>query len=326
MSAEERVKIETLAAEGHSGNAIGRCLGCAQSTISRELGRNREGDEPYGAARAQTLAAGRGQAASERPPKLGAADWERFKECLKAGWSPDQTAGREQLEGGPGTSATWIYEWLREESASGGQLYPHLGRQGKRRKAKAAADEAGAGLIPGCTDIGLRPPMVDEKSRCGSLEVDLIIGKGHHGAVLTVADRKSKRVWLAALTGKTAAEPTRALIRPLEPIKDRLHTITVDNGKEVAGHAEVAAELGLDYCFARPYQSWERGLSFHTNGLARQYRPKWKEFKHLPPEEVRRVQELLNNRPRKALGYRVVCQIDPLRYCSFEPGCTVANR
>ena len=77
-----------------------------------------------------------------------------------------------------------------------------------------------------------------------------------------------------------------------------MHTITADNGKEFTGHAEVAAALGLDYYFARPYHSWERGLSEHTNGLARQYWPKWKEFKHLPPEEVRRVQELLNNRPR----------------------------
>ena len=59
-----------------------------------------------------------------------------------------------------------------------------------------------------------------------------------------------------------------------------------------------------DYYFARPCHSWERGLSEYTNSLARQYWPKWKEFKHLPPKEVRRVQELLNNRPRKTLGYR----------------------
>ena len=63
----------------------------------------------------------------------------------------------------------------------------------------------------------------------------------------------------------------------------------------------MAAAPDLDYCLARPYHARERGLSEHTNGLARQYWPKWKEFKHVPPEEVQR---LLNNRPRKALGYR----------------------
>ena len=110
------------------------------------------------------------------------------------------------------------------------------------------------GLIPRRTDIGLRPPVVDEKSRCGDLEVDLIIGKGHHGAVLS---------------GKMAAETTRVLIRLLEPIEYRVHMITADNGKEFAGHAEVAGALGLDYDFARPYYSWKRGLSEHTNGLVR---------------------------------------------------------
>ena len=107
-----------------------------------------------------------------------------------------------------------------------------------------------------------------------------------------------------AADGQDFGGDDAALIRLLEPIKDRVHTITADNGKEFAGHAEVAAALGLDYYFARPYHSRERGLSEHTNGLARQYWPKWKEFNHLPPEEVRRVQELLNNRPRKVLGYR----------------------
>ena len=84
----------------------------------------------------------------------------------------------------------------------------------------------------------------------------------------------------------------------------RVDTIATDNGREFAGPAGVAVALALDYYFARPYHSWERGLSERTNGLARQDWPKWKEFKHLSPEQVRRVQELLNNRPRTALGYR----------------------
>ena len=158
-------------------------------------------------------------------------------------------------------------------------------------------------------DISLRPKVVDAKSRIGDLEVDLIIGKGHHGAALTVVDRKSKYAWLAALTGKTAAETTLELIRLLEPHKDRLRTITADNDKEFAGHPEVAAALRLDVYFARPYHWWERGLSEHTNGLALQYWPKWKAFKHVPPEEWAQVQGHLNNRPRKALGYRTPAEV-----------------
>lgn len=145
LSAEERVKIETLAAEGHSRKSIARQLGRAQSTISREMGRNREGKQPYGAAQAQAFAAGRRHAASGRPRKLGPADLDRFQARLKEGWSPEQIAGREKLEGSPGVSATWLYKWIREDRASGGTLYQHLRRQGKRRKAKKGAGEPAPG-------------------------------------------------------------------------------------------------------------------------------------------------------------------------------------
>ena len=158
-----------------------------------------------------------------------------------------------------------------------------------RQEAQGQSEGRGGrgGRIPRRIDINPWPPLVDERSRCVDLEVDLIIGKGHHGAVLTVVDRKSKHVWLAVLSGKMAAETTRVLIRLLEPIEDRMHTITAENGKEFAGRADVAAALGLDYDFARPYHSWKRGPTEHTNG-PRQYWPKRKEIKHLPPEEVRR--------------------------------------
>ena len=101
-------------------------------------------------------------------------------------------------------------------------------------------------------DISLRPQVVAAKSRIGDLEVDLIIGKGHHGAVLTVVDRKSEYAWLVPPTRKTAAETKRELIRMPEPHKNRLRTITADNGKDFAGRAEVAAALELDMYFARP--------------------------------------------------------------------------
>ena len=136
LSAEERVKIETLAGEGHSRKAIAKRLGRAQSTISREMSRNREGDQPYGAARAEAFAAGRRRAASERPRRLQPEDWERFEALLKEGWSPEQIAGRQKVKGLPEVSATWLYAWIREDRASGGKLYLHLRRQGKRRKAK----------------------------------------------------------------------------------------------------------------------------------------------------------------------------------------------
>lgn len=116
LSPEERAQIEALAKEGYSGKSIARKLGRAQSTICRELGRNREGDEPYGAARAQALAADRRLGASERPRKLGPEDWKRFKARLDEGWTPEQISAREKLEGRAGVSVTWLYKWIRQEA------------------------------------------------------------------------------------------------------------------------------------------------------------------------------------------------------------------
>ena len=139
MSAEERVKIETLAGKGHSGKTIARKLGRSQSTISRELGRNREGDQPHGAARTQAFAAGRRQAAAERPRKLRPEDWKRFQVRLEEGWSPEQIAGREKRDGRPGVSVTWLYVWIWQDRESAGKLYMNLRRHGKLRKAKKVA-------------------------------------------------------------------------------------------------------------------------------------------------------------------------------------------
>ena len=117
-------------------------------------------------------------------------------------------------------------------------------------------------------------------------------------------DRKSKFTKLAKLLDKSSVAVVRACERVLRPISDRIETITYDNGKEFAAHAEIAAGLGGQSYFAKPYHSWERGLNEHTNGLVRQYFPKGTDFTTLTHAEVQRVEDKLNSRPRKALGYR----------------------
>ena len=82
-----------------------------------------------------------------------------------------------------------------------------------------------------------------------------------------------------------------------------MHTLTSDNGKEFAGHADISERLGSDFYFCTPYHSWERGLNENTNGLVRQYFPKGTDFAKLTASDVQRVEDLLNNRPRKALNF-----------------------
>ena len=109
---------------------------------------------------------------------------------------------------------------------------------------------------------------------------------------------------LARVDRKTAEEVGAALIRRLEGDRHLVHTITADNGKEFAGHSSLSKALDAKFYFARPYHSWERGLNEHTNGLVRQYLPKGTDFRSVTDAEVQAVEDLLNSRPRKALGFR----------------------
>ncbi len=122
--------------------------------------------------------------------------------------------------------------------------------------------------------------------------------------MISLVDRASKYLVLIGVEGKTAAAVTEAIVRRMAPIRDWVHTCTADNGKEFAGHREIAKALGADFYFATPYHSWERGLNEHTNGLVRQYFPKGTDFRQVTLAQVRAVEERINRRPRKVLGYR----------------------
>ncbi len=102
---------------------------------------------------------------------------------------------------------------------------------------------------------------------------------------------------------------TKALVEMLQPIKALTHTITSDNGKEFAYHEQVAQSLDADFYFANPYHSWERGLNEHTNGLIRQYLPKQTDFTQVKRKQIRFIQDRLNNRPRKSLGFKTPAQV-----------------
>jgi IS30 family transposase len=94
--------------------------------------------------------------------------------------------------------------------------------------------------------------------------------------------------------------------------------VTVDNGKEFSGHKGLAQKLGCDIYFAHPYHSWERGLNEHTNGLIRQYLPERTSFEGLTQRQLDRIIEKINNRPRKALGYRTPNEVFPSIFSHFK--------
>ncbi len=143
-------------------------------------------------------------------------------------------------------------------------------RKGKKYKYRRSK-EAGRGVIPNRVDIDQRPLIVDEKRRVGDYELDTIVGAHHKGAILSIVKKRTKLTKLMLISTGTADNISRAIVQSLWPIKQFVHTLTSDNGKEFSGHQSVAKTLDAGFFFAKPYRACERGLNENTNGLVRQY-------------------------------------------------------
>jgi IS30 family transposase len=298
---EDRCQIYALSKGGTGQESIASVLGVSQSTVSRELRRNR-GQRGYRFKQAEAKAQAR-QAIRSKPRKLTASVRRKVEAKLRQmRWSPEQISGwlRDQ---GIKLSHERIYQMIWQDKRDGGNLWRSLRRRGKRYN-KRAGKNAGRGLIPNRIDISDRPAIVARKARLGDWEGDTVASTGHKGGLLTLVERKSLLTKISKLRRSTARATQRATVRRLKPIGNFVHTITFDNGKEFAAHQDIAHALKAKIFFATPYHAWERGLNENTNGLIRDFFPKGTDFSTISNAEVAKVERLLNARPRKSLGFR----------------------
>lgn len=301
LTEEERYQIYELRYEGHKLEAIGQVLGRSTSTLSRELRRN-QGERGYRPKQAQAKAEERARHCANGR-RVSDEAWAYAQEKLKIHWSPEQIAGRLAHEGEETISHETIYQRIYADKAEGGDLWRHLRCQKKRRK-RYGSGQSRRGQIPNRVCIEQRPAVVEAKSRVGDWEGDTLIGAGQCQAIVSVVERKFQFTVLAKVERKTAAAVSEAIIYRLKPLKALVHTLTMDNGTEFAGHEQIAMSLEAETYFAHPYCSWERGLNEQVNGLVRQYFPKSCRFDTITDADVQYVAYQLNNRPRKSLGYR----------------------
>ena len=299
----QRYQIYALKKKKHSQNAIAEVIGVHPSTVSRELKRNR-GQRGYRPKQAHQKALARRNKGKKR---ISAETWEVVREKLKIEWSPEQITGWLKRVGVDGVSHEWIYQYVLEDKQAGGELYKRLRCQKQRRKRYGRYDRRGQ--IANRTSIEKRPSVVEERSRLGDLEIDTMIGKGHQGGLVTIVDRNSRFTFIGRIDNKQAETIHATTVTLLQPVADKLHTITADNGKEFAHHHKIADDLDVAVYFAHPYASWERGTNENTNGLIRQYFPKSTNFKRVTDEQVCLVADRLNQRPRKTLGYRTPYEV-----------------
>lgn len=299
LNSAERWQIYGLKGSGKSIRAIALQLDRSASTIASELKLGRGRDGKYRPKTAEHCYQRSRRWSGTKRLKLTGALWRQTRSCLLHRWSPEQTSGRLALNGIM-VSHTTIYKRIwKERDPSVLRCLRHSGKRYRRRGL------AGRSSIPNRVDISLRPAIVLEKKRLGDWEGDTIVsGKDGSGAIVSLVDRASKLTKLIRVEAKTAKLVNKAILQALKPIKSHVHTITFDNGTEFAGHQKLARILSCQAYFATPYHSWERGLNEHTNGLVRQFFPKSTNFRLIPDTQVKIVENLLNNRPRKCLNFK----------------------
>ena len=295
LSQNERYQIFALMKAGLNQTQVALTLGRSKSTISREIQRN-SGLKGYRPKQA-TLKSEVRALGSRNAKKVSVDTLKSAFDLVRQEWSPEQIAGTMNI------SHETVYRHVYADKDCGGKLFMHLRSQKKRRKRYASGRQR-RGQIPNRRSIHERPAVVDLRLEVGHWEGDTVIGARHKQAIVTLVERKSGYAKLFKVKNKTAELVSAAMIKSLKPFDGLVDTITLDNGKEFADHQRVDLELGSTIYFADPFASWQRGTNENFNGLLRQYIPKDRPLSTVTKEELKMIENKLNHRPRKRLGFR----------------------
>jgi transposase, IS30 family len=303
LDREERYEIARLRESGLTVRKVAACLGRSPSTVSRELARNADPRSGrYQPERAHRLAWERQR--RPKPSRLGQRPELRaaVQQMLDQRYSPEQVSGRLRL----------LYPGQADMSISHESIYQSIyvyPRGGLKRELAAClrSGRVTRGQIVDAVPIGERPAEVEGRLVPGHHEGDLIMGsRASNSAVGTIVERTTGYLTLLHLPGgygaDAVADAVAARMSALPPWFAR--TLTWDNGKEMARHARIAEQAGINVYFADPYSPWQRGSNENTNGLLREYLPKGTDLSRHTAAQLQQIQDELNDRPRKRLGYR----------------------
>lgn len=292
LTIAERSKIETLLELGYSIRKIAKQLNRQPSSISRELRRHAHCTAEEAQVRYQSNKSNCG-AKLKLTPKLKEAVQEKLGET----WSPEQIVGR--LYKGKLSFKTiyrWIYQGLLEVPLT------VLRQKGKRQKPRETRGRFNIG-----TPISKRPKEVRKRETFGHWELDTVVsGRGQaKGCVATFIERKT-RWYTGILIPDRSAKSMETAVKFLHQQlpKGAIQTATTDRGKEFSCYNVLEKELNFQIYFADAYSSWQRGSNENGNGLLREFFPKKTNFDKVAPDEMKQALHLINNRPRKCLGWK----------------------
>lgn len=300
LTSEQRYTISVLLQNRTKQKEIAKAINVSPSTVSREIRRNSgvRGRYNWETAQANAVQTKRRKSGNH---SINKDVMEEAKHLLVTEqWSPEQISGV-LAKDGKYISHETIYRMIRKDKAEGGTLYKHCRHKLKRRARPVGGRRIS---IPNRTSISERPAEVDGK-RFGDFEMDTIVGRGNHGAIVTLIERSTNMLFMRKLKkGKNAKELARTVIHLLSPFKEHVKSITTDNGTEFACHEMIGKSLGVTIYFADPYASWQKGAIENANGLIRQYVPKTETFEHVSHQQITKYSKKINIRPRKKLEFK----------------------
>lgn len=317
LGLEERVIIQTLLEENKSKAFIAKKLNRSRSTLTREINKwVAKPGEKYSATLADWCA--KDDYLNKRTSdKISANSRLRFyvyKGLLKA-WSPEQIAGRIKLDYPRDMSmrisheAIYAHIYAHPQAQFNRKLIKLLPYQKTRRRRANANSKRGI-KIKDQVSIDLRPKHVEKREEIGHWEGDLVIGKNQKSAIGTIVERKARFTYILKLNDRKSETVTDAFINTFKSMNPTLRkSLTYDNGMEMAYHKNIKIKTGMDVYFAHPYASWERGTNENTNGLIRRFLPKKTDFNLVSQDQLRDIQNSLNNRPKKVLGYKTPLEV-----------------
>ncbi|WP_432571129.1 IS30 family transposase [Kineococcus sp. SYSU DK005] len=314
LSAAEREEISRGLAAKDSARAIARRLGRSASTVSREVARN-GGRASYRAGTAEARAWQRGRrpkacklaGTSAAAARLRA----RVEHDLAQGWSPQQIAARLRVDFGDDEAmrvsreAIYLSLFVQARGALRKELSAALRTGRAMRYPRAKRLPQGRGQLVDTVPISERPAEVEDRAVPGHWEGDLVFG-ARPSAIATLVERRTRFVSLIALPHGYKAEQVRqALSAAVQRLPEQLRrSLTWDRGKEMAQHAQVSIDTGVQVYFCDPHSPWQRGSNENTNGLLRQYVPKDADLRAFSQADLDEIAARLNGRPRQTLGWQ----------------------
>jgi transposase, IS30 family len=297
----ERDRIAHLSVLKTSKRAIAKEIGRSPSTITREFKRGVTHKGGYCSFASQINVFEKKKKARRKRKTDNPEIQQYIREKIMLGWTPEIISVKIKEELGFSIGKDAIYGFVYENP----ELSKLLPRKHSGKKPHSKNKKTERTLIPNRTGIEKRPEEANERKEFGHFEADTIVSRKSLACLLVIADRTTRKIKIKKLARKTAELTSSSIIFALQMYNIiQLLTITYDNGSEFCWHEKVNTELGTKSFFCNPYSSWEKGTVENLNGLIRRFFPKGTDFDIITDEQIQYVEDWINNRPMKVLGFR----------------------